>query len=282
MNLVANADDAGVDDPRNQGILRAARCGSVRSASLLAGFPAASSFVVDCRAVPALSVGLHFNITEGLPLVAGHRTLTGSDGRFLGKREAFRRALAGLLDEREVVRELEAQWLLAEMLLGQAPSHVDGHNHAHLFPGAAEALAGFLPERTWTRGVLPRPGCAAPPPAAESDPYACPAGLRAALESLTKRALDVGWRRFRLADRLEGLDLLESSSLEDYLRIIDSIPTGAGVVELMTHPGLCSTSSVPFSAAPGRERELATLCDPRLAERCRARGVDIKGFGDLS
>lgn len=236
--LVVNADDAGVDAARNRGILRAARAGAVRSASLLVGFPAAADFVAGGREVPGLAIGLHANFTEGTPLVRGHRTLAGPDGRFLGKAELLRRAEAGFVDPREARRELLAQ-LEACRALGFEPSHVDGHNHAHLFPGIAEALLETLPERFWVRVPLDAPA---------------PAPLRH-VPGLAARALALGFAKFRRADRVIGLDLMEGYAADDVVTRL-----GEGVTELVVHPGEVDAASVPFSASPARAREVEALC----------------------
>ena len=160
--LVVNADDAGVDSARNRGILYAFKWGIVRSASVLSGWPSSAEFVKAARAVrgPAgerIDLGLHLNVTEGVPLVSGHTTLVGSDGKFLGKFELWKRALNGQIDPAEARREVRAQldWLDRH---GAKVSHLDGHNHAHLLPGIAEAVGEETPPGLWVRANSGTPG----------------------------------------------------------------------------------------------------------------------------
>ncbi|MGQ0614321.1 MAG: carbohydrate deacetylase [Planctomycetaceae bacterium] len=264
MILVVNADDAGVDRARNEGILDAARRGVVRSASLLVGFPAAAEFAERARRLEGLGVGLHANFTEGVPLVKGHATLAGRDGRFLGKEELLRRARAGLLDTREARRELEAQ-LERCASFGLKPTHVDGHNHAHLHPGIAEALLAVVPPGAWVRV----PGRDA----------TCPAPLQH-IPELAARAEALGFSRYRRADCVTGLDLREGYGVPDLLALLAQ--ARGGIVELVTHPGGCDSASVAFSALAGRERERATLCDPALIHALSARGIGLANFRDVS
>jgi predicted glycoside hydrolase/deacetylase ChbG (UPF0249 family) len=278
MILVANADDAGVDRARNRGILKAAREGVVRSASLLVTFEAAADFAREARGVEALGVGLHANFSEGSPLVKGHRSLTGGDGRFPGKRELWKRAASGGVEPREAARELAAQ-LERLQALGIQPTHLDGHNHAHLFPGIAEAVAEVLPAGAWVR--LPRsPGGAAA--SLPDDLYAEVETKTRALEALAARALALGWSRFRSADRFEGLSLPPGYSAAELISLLRSIDCGAdAVVELMSHPGETTGDSVPFSASADRRRELEALTDPCLLGFVSQWDIRLRSFGDL-
>jgi predicted glycoside hydrolase/deacetylase ChbG (UPF0249 family) len=278
MILVVNADDAGVDPPRNRGILRAAKEGIVRSASLLVNFEAARGFVEAASAVAGLGIGLHLNVTEGSPLVGGHRSLVGAGGRFLGKHEVYRRAAAGLVDAREARREIEAQWSRLEAW-GVRPTHLDGHNHAHLFPGIADAVAETIPGGTWVRRPPPgNPG--APLPA---EPYASPGARIVALSGLSARALSAGWLKFKATSRFEGVTLPRGYGPEDLISLLHSIACDENdVVELMTHPGERCDTSVQFSASPDREREVASLTHPSVLAFIRAEGIRLETFGGLA
>jgi predicted glycoside hydrolase/deacetylase ChbG (UPF0249 family) len=296
MILVINADDAGIDSARNRGILRAACEGIARSATLLVGFTAAADFVDRARLVPGLGIGLHLNLTGGRPLVAGHRSLVGEDGAFPEKREVWRRAFAGLLDEREVRREIEAQWGAMERL-GVRPTHLDGHNHVHLFPGVREAVVAAIPEGTWVR--LPRPA-AIPEGSPGSDPrsgatperfgdlpadlFDPPERLSAVLGTLAQAALDRGWGRFRSAVRFDGPSLPRGYGAADLIALLAALERGSGeddVVEVMTHPGETCADSVPYSASPDRRQELAALTSPEALAFIRDRGVRLSNYGEL-
>jgi predicted glycoside hydrolase/deacetylase ChbG (UPF0249 family) len=283
--LVANADDAGVDAARNTGILDAARRGIIRSASLLVGFEAAEDFVARARGLE-IGIGLHANFTEGRPLVRGHRTLAGKDGLFLGKRALFDRAMAGLIDEREARRELEASWERMTAL-GIQPAHVDGHNHAHLFPGIAEVLPEVLPEGTWVRRPrgLRRAFGDADSKAflAGADPYSSPGVLAVVLWDLVVNLnSSPSWGKFRSADRFEGLALRPGYGAEDIIAVLDAArASGADVVELMTHPGEPAQDSVRFSASDDRRREVEALTDPRLLRFIDERGIRLASFAGL-
>lgn len=285
MILVANADDAGADLARNTGILEAARRGIIRSASLLAGSGGAEDFVARARG-SKIGIGLHANFTEGRPLVSGHKTLVGKDGLFLGKQEFHRRSMAGLIEEREARRELEAAWHRMAAL-GVQPTHVDGHNHAHLFPGISDVLPEVLPEGTWVR--RPRGLRRAFGPAdskaflAGADPYSSPGVLAVVLWDLV---VDVNskasWGKFRSADRFEGLTLRPGYGADDLIAVLAAAhASGAEVVELMGHPGEPVEGSVPFSASQDRRREVEVLTDPRVLRAIEERGIRLASFAEV-
>src|SRR5207237_5347821 len=107
--LVVTADELGLSSRRNQGIVNAHCKGIVTSASMLAYGPAFAEAVKVAKALPKLDIGVHLNLSEGEPLVLGHKTLVDESGKFWGRQEARRRAREGVFDLREIQREVDAQ-----------------------------------------------------------------------------------------------------------------------------------------------------------------------------
>lgn len=100
--LIVNADDLGLSDGINRGIIEAHLAGVVTSTSLMVDGPAAEPAAMLSREHPSLSVGLHF-VDDGPDLdQPGHA-------------------------EREFARQLEH----FRALVGAAPTHVDSHHHVH-------------------------------------------------------------------------------------------------------------------------------------------------------
>lgn len=289
IRLLVNADDGGIDRARNRGIARTFRDGIVRSATVLANAPAFEDLVKEARRHPGLGIGLHINISEGVPLAAGHRTLVDAQGKFLGKLGLFERALDGCLDPEEVRREVRAQWQrLAEKV--PRPTHADGHHHAHVFPGVAEGLAGALPSGTWVRMPVERalleaatPGPAGAPPADLNplNPCADPRRLARWLAGRAERAAGLWKGRFRFLDgAFHGLAMVKGYDAASLLDLIQRLTPG--IHELMVHPGEMDPYSAPFSAKPEREREVAALCDPAIRAEIAARGIELIHYGNLS
>jgi len=114
--LVVNADDLGLTDGVNAGILHAARHGIVTSASLMVRAPAAEAAARAVRALPGLSVGLHLDLAEW--------EHDGEQWRPLYE-------VVDNGDAEAVAGELGRQLDRFEALVGRPPSHLDSHQHVH-------------------------------------------------------------------------------------------------------------------------------------------------------
>jgi chitin disaccharide deacetylase len=109
--LVVNADDLGASAGINRGIVEAHRRGPLTSASLIVNMAASQEAARLTRELPALSVGLHANLTDasGRPLVD------------LETGEGCRAVL-----EQQLRTFLE--------LMGDPPTHLDSHHNVHRNP----------------------------------------------------------------------------------------------------------------------------------------------------
>jgi predicted glycoside hydrolase/deacetylase ChbG (UPF0249 family) len=123
------ADDWGMSPEINQGILELARLGIIRRVSMMAYTRYLSEGLAELMKIPALELGLHFDLTFGK---ARPRDIFFSHCTWNQKR---RRQL-----EKEIVQELSAQLLILEKI-GVGPTYLDGHHHIHLAPGIIDALA---------------------------------------------------------------------------------------------------------------------------------------------
>jgi len=253
--LVVNADDGGFADGKDDAILRCARAGLVKSVSVIANGETTAAFVGRARDA-GLDLGLHVNLTEGRPLAAQGKSLTDAGGMFPGKGEAWRRAAADELDAGAVRREVTAQW---ERLtaLGVAPTHVDGHNHVHLFPAVSEVLAELA------AGLWVRVPC---------DPV-LPEDLNPAFAAWT-RELSGPWKR---TDCFVGYGFARDPTPDVFLRCVAE---PARVTEFMVHPGV--REGTPFSCSPRRDRETEVLCSASLRRELESRGFVLASFAGVA
>ena len=137
--LVVNADDFGLTEGINRGIIEAHEQGIVTSASLMVRNPAAAQAAEYARRVSTLDVGLHVDLGEWR-----YRD---------GKWEAAY-VVVDAKDEAKVRAEFERQLAAFKCLLGHAPTHVDSHQHAH----QTEPLRSVLLEYSH-QGRVPLRGC---------------------------------------------------------------------------------------------------------------------------
>ncbi|KAL8575208.1 hypothetical protein ACOMHN_042329 [Nucella lapillus] len=146
-SLIITADDMGYNVERNNGIIECFKNRGITNSSIMANGVACEDAAKQALK-QGLPTGLHFNITEGVPVNADSRyaTLTKSDGRFLDALDLRRAAGEGRIDVNEVKMELKGQIARYEELMGCKPVYVDGHKHGHLFPGIVETFAQTLSE----------------------------------------------------------------------------------------------------------------------------------------
>lgn len=114
--LIVNADDFGLSDGVNDGIIRAHREGIVTSTSLMVSQPAAAAAATAATMQPDLSVGLHFDVGEW------ERRDGEWHPRYLRVDDSDAAGLAA---------ELHRQLADFRDLLGHDPTHLDSHQHVH-------------------------------------------------------------------------------------------------------------------------------------------------------
>lgn len=114
--LIVNADDFGLSDGVNDGIVRAHEQGIVTTASLMVRQPAAGAAAEYARGRPRLGVGLHLDFGEWVH----------GDGEWKPLYQVIDAEDADEV-EREAIRQLEH----FRLLLGRDPTHLDSHQHAH-------------------------------------------------------------------------------------------------------------------------------------------------------
>jgi predicted glycoside hydrolase/deacetylase ChbG (UPF0249 family) len=137
--LIVNGDDFGLTPGVSRGIVDAYRSGILRSTSMLAVAPAfelAASLAASGDA-DGLGIGAHLALVgEDPPLLTAREvpTLVDRRGAFpISWRQFLRRAAARRIDPADIRRELAAQ---LDRLggLGVPITHVDTHQHLHLWP----------------------------------------------------------------------------------------------------------------------------------------------------
>lgn len=275
--LVITADDLGIDARRDAGILRAHARGRVTHASLLVNGEHAALAARAARR-QGLACGLHLNLTEGPPCapVDAVRSLVDDRGSLLGK-HGFRAALAaGSVRASEVCVEAAAQLRRFVALLGDPPTHVDGHQHAHAIPRVAEALAPCLAAHGVTTTRVP-----AQPTVALGDDVA--RSFYEGVRDDAARSRPIYARHgVRAPDAFFGLDWSGLAASPDALDAALRAHADARSLELMCHPGLASSRGDVFNRCPGRPHELSVLTSDAVGALLAARGVTLATMRDLA
>src|SRR5262249_47753778 len=134
--LIVNADDFGLTRQVSRGIIDAHCEGIVTSTTLLANGGAFEAALSMSRRAPRLGIGVHLNLSEGVPVSppATIPSLVDPRGRLhLTPGRLWAGVLRCKVSLSDVERELRAQ-IEKVLRAGIAPTHFDGHKHVHALP----------------------------------------------------------------------------------------------------------------------------------------------------
>ena len=134
--LIVNADDFGLTESINRGIIRSFRDGILTSASIMANGESFEDAVRLQKNHPSLGVGAHLVLVEEKPVLPPERVPSlVSNAQRLHKnyKEFLKRLVLGKISMVDVEKELRAQ---VEKIreAGVTITHVDSHQHLHVFP----------------------------------------------------------------------------------------------------------------------------------------------------
>ncbi len=148
MSVIINADDFGKDRETNLAVEEAFEKGYITHPTLMVNMPAAKEAARVAKEKGfEKKVGLHLNLTEGMPLslpIRDNPLICSSDGSF---NQAFYhntryRLYMDSLTIRQIETEFRAQ--LEEFLaLGFSDMHIDSHHHVHTNYPVYLALKGL-------------------------------------------------------------------------------------------------------------------------------------------
>ncbi|WP_413374825.1 chitin disaccharide deacetylase [Alkalihalobacillus sp. 1P02AB] len=129
VDLIVNADDFGLSEAVNLGIIDAFQNGVVRSTSLMMNGCALEDAICKSKENPALKIGVHLTLTSGKPLLKTGSSLVDANGNFkLTSRYSEQNVEVELS---EIEKEWSAQIETFCTLFEQLPHHLDSHHHIH-------------------------------------------------------------------------------------------------------------------------------------------------------
>lgn len=286
-NLIVNADDLGWTDGVNRGIIEAFQNGIVTSASLLANGAAFAGGVEAARSAPGLGVGVHLNLSDGLP-VADRETVTSllnDDGELSGGPESLllRRARRGLPLE-EVESEWDAQ-IQKVRDAGITPTHLDGHKHVHMLPGLFE-IALKLAKRHEVGAIrvsleASSLRAALSSGAKKNSGMVMKQGVQArGLKLLARDAREQAARAgISTADYFCGIAQTGQLTREGVAQFVKSLPDGT--TELMCHPGYVDEALLKTATRlrESRQTELEILTDTGIRNLVASLGIRLIDYG---
>lgn len=126
--IIFNADDFGMCEGVNYGIIRSHQDGVLSSTTLLVNAESTTQAVELAKQNPTLKVGLHLTCTIGKPVTEGDFNYVDDRGYFKNNNEHIH------CDPDALYNEWKAQIEKFINLMGYKPTHLDSHHHQHLKP----------------------------------------------------------------------------------------------------------------------------------------------------
>ena len=272
--LVVNADDMGLTPGVCRAVRRAHAEGVVTSTSVLAVGRAFDHAAATVRDAGGLGLGAHLAIVgEDRPLLSAREipTLVDREGRFpLSYRTVVARGAAGRLDADDVAREFRAQ-LERVRGIGVPVTHLDTHQHTHLWPAVAAVVVDLAREA----GI----GCVRLPGSRSRGPVG--AGVRLLAGRLRRR---LGRAGLATTGAYAGLDEAGGLDAERFAAALQQLTReGAATAEVNTHPGEAGERDLDrFDWDYRWADELAMLTAPSTRTLVERLGWRLGTFADVA
>lgn len=276
QKLIVHADDFGLTEKVNDGIIKAHLDGILTSTSIMANGAAFDHAVRLAKSTPTLDIGVHLTLINEQPTLPPEKvsTLVDSKGRLHDHVFGFtRRYLLGRINLDEAKAELESQ---IEMILqaGISPTHLDSHQHLHMLPGVLNAVIVFSQKYKIPAIRYPREMVSVGKMKQVSPTRIAQALL---LNFFCKMAND---RIDRRTDSFAGFLYGGNLNKENFLRVLKNLSPNS-VCEIMCHPGLDDPDS-PYSYWGYRwYDELHALLDPEINAIVHQNGIKLVSYADF-
>jgi chitin disaccharide deacetylase len=250
--LIINSDDFGFSQDVNRGIIDTHQAGMLTATTLMANGDAFEHAVELSKAHPALSVGCHLVLVQGMSVAQPNLALPATIF------DLIRRLTLGDLDpQQEIAAQIEK--ILA---VGIQPLHLDCHKHTHLHPKVLKAVAWASQNYSipWVRCPVDysKPKASAKVPMSKRFIHQA---LRLRGRSMRQMLKESGCK---VTDHFVGFQVTGRLSPEVVLKLLAALPDG--VTEFMCHVGYCTEElrSKPTRLKLSREAEMRAFLDPAV------------------
>lgn len=132
--LVINADDFGYFASVSRGVIECVRRKAITATGIMANGPRFKETIEWLREFPELDIGVHLNITYGLPLTSGMKAcLSCYEKKFQDRMRTARLILCKKLPVSTVIEEWRAQ-IKKCLSNGLRIRFINSHEHIHMLP----------------------------------------------------------------------------------------------------------------------------------------------------
>lgn len=277
--LIINADDFGLHELVNEGIIKGYENGLITSTSIMPSGQAFEHAAQLARENPHLGIGVHLTLVAERSLTepALVPSLVDAEGKMPSDYGKFLSGfITGQVRLAEIRTELTAQ---VEKVLSQGlkVTHLDSHQHLHVFPGIVDIVLDIA--RKFEINAIRIP----------DEPYLflhqgamartlARDGLTFLARIARKKARKCG---MMVPDHFFGMLSGGNMSETSLAFIVQHLPEG--ISEIMMHPG--SDNAVLSSAYSWQyhwQEELQAVVSPVVRQMVRDKGVHMISFGELA
>ena len=278
--LIINADDFGLSESVNKGIVEAHTKGVLTSTTIMANMPAADQAVELAKNLPSLGLGVHLNLTAGKPLCQDNTVKLILDSQGYFALSPGKLALASLVNGKvktaiEAELTSQIQWLIDK---GIKPTHLDSHKHIHSFPSIFPVVCRLAKRfsipairYTFEPKQLSRP----PWPLTDRE-----SRKRASLIRTMAKINRFQNSAFFKTDALLGVNHVGKINTA-FMRAV-SLYNITSTAEVMTHPGYTyDLDANKTRLVKQREIEIEALCSEKTKQSFNEAGIKLINYGQL-
>jgi chitin disaccharide deacetylase len=278
-NLVINADDFGLTEGINRGIVDAFQNGIVTSTSLLATMPA-FHHAAELALKNHLDIGAHISLTLGTPCTGkGSLAPILRDGQFIDSyRNLFMNIYRGRIKREDLEYEIECQIAKIEKN-GLRINHINGHQHILMLPSLLKTIFSLMKKHEI-------PFLRVPAEIIKVSSLRSHKGwaflVLGVLSKYAKFRLNLAGSTLRTSTCFHGLAFSERMSLKDLMGVLKSVKPG--ITEIQCHPGYWDKDFLPaYCQGPFmRDQELEVLKSIEVINGIAEKNIRLTGYGKLA
>lgn len=272
--IILCADDYGLNTSVSQGIIDLLERKRLSATSCLTNFPHWQEEASQLKPFKneKISIGLHFNLTEGEPLSSAYINRYGSS--FFPVSQLIIKAFLRRLDVAILQQECQAQLDCFVETFGFWPDFMDGHQHIHQLPQIREAVLSVYerslrPKKTYLRSVAR--GFASPDLRSKMK--------QAVIGFCGSRKFQKLLRRHQIPHNTDFAGIYSFAEADRYSRILPYFLKNVGNQGLiMCHPGLVQNNEALDEIATARFQEYCYLASDQFLKDCETLGVQLIHF----
>lgn len=276
-SLIIHADDFGLSEKLNEGIIRAHTDGLLTSASLIPVGSAFHSAVALSKYHPTLDLGIHLTLIEEKPLLPPEEipSLVLKNGHFYPHaKKLFRQYLLHKISIEEVRNEFSKQ---IERVLDQGLqiSHLDSHQHIHIMPKIFQVTVELAKKYNIRAIRIPNERL-------RFYMFKNPKSYSRLIQLLVVKTITsfLDPDSLIITDHFSGFFYGGRLNRNNLKKVIETLPED-GICELMCHPGLSDSDTRYSHWKYNWSDELMALSDSNIYSLIKEKGFTLKSYQEI-